>query len=432
MKAMTASAPLGSRTVATPKRRPRALSDLEPLLRAVFAVFVAAGSVSIIEPSPFDYLSFVVLPLWLLRGFRLNVALIPMIFLWVIYDVAGFIALMPHWNEPDPRLFQFQSLYLVIIGIFFAMFFSEETKERLELALKAFTFGCLLSSLLGILGYLGLFGLAEYTTMYEGRVSGTFKDPNVFGSYMILGLVYLAHRVMLGQSKRPLLTIAGLGIIVAGVFLSFSRGSWGAAVVALGTMFVAAFLSAEQASTRRRMLLWAIATLAVGIIAIIAILSIDSARELFLQRATVTQDYDEGITGRFGNQLRSLPMLLDLPNGFGPLRFRLVFDLDPHNSYINAFASYGWIGGFAWLILVAATFFIGFRLMFVKSPYRTYAHVCWPALMVLLLQGFQIDIDHWRWVFFSFGTVWGLEAARVRWKWQQRRSATRQAISPAH
>jgi O-antigen ligase len=367
----------------------------------------------------------------MLRGFRLNVALMPIIFLWVIYDIAGFVALMPHWDESDPKLFQFQSLYLVIMGIFFAMFFSEETEERLELALKAFTAGCLVSAILGILGYLGLFGLAEYTTMYEGRVSGTFKDPNVFGSYMILGLVYLAHRVMLGQSKHPLLTIAGLGIIVAAVFLSFSRGSWGAAVVALLTMFVAAFLTAEQASTRRRMLLWAIATLAVGIIAIIAILSIDSARELFLQRATVTQDYDEGITGRFGNQLRSLPMLLDLPNGFGPLRFRLTFDLDPHNSYINAFASYGWIGGFAWILIVASTFFVGFRLMIVRSPFRNLAHVCWPALMVLLLQGFQIDIDHWRWVFLGFGTVWGLEAARVRWKWQQSRSLAQKNISPA-
>lgn len=396
--------------------------DLEKILRVVFAVFVAAGSISIIEPSPFDYLSFIVLPLWLLRGFRLNVVLMPMIFLWIIYDIAGFVALMPHWDEPDPRLFQFQSLYLVIMGIFFAMFFSEETEERLELGLKAFTFGCLLSSLLGILGYLGLFGLAEYTTMYEGRVSGTFKDPNVFGSYMILGLVYLGHGMITGRMRNTFLVMLGFGIIAAGVFLSFSRGSWAASAVALLTMFVATFLTAEQASVRRRMLLWAGAAFAVIVIAVIVILSIDTARELFLQRATVTQDYDEGLTGRFGNQLRSLPMLLELPNGFGPLRFRLVFFLEPHNSYINAFSAYGWAGGFAWLILVASTFFIGFRLMIVKSPYRSISHVCWPALMVLLLQGFQIDIDHWRWVFLSFGTVWGLEAARVRWKWQQRRS----------
>ncbi|MDT2022442.1 O-antigen ligase family protein [Methylocella sp. CPCC 101449] len=414
-------------TGATPPTMRRKV-DLEKILRVVFALFVAAGSISIIEPSPFDYLSFIVLPLWLLRGFRLNVVLMPMIFLWVIYDIAGFVALMPHWNEPDPRLFQFQSLYLVIMGIFFAMFFSEETEERLELGLKAFTFGCLVSSILGILGYLGLFGLAEYTTMYEGRVSGTFKDPNVFGSYMILGLVYLGHGMITGRMRNTLLVMLGFGIIAAGVFLSFSRGSWGASAVALLTMFVATFLTAEQASVRRRMLLWAAAAFAIIFVAVIAVLSIDTARELFLQRATVTQDYDEGLTGRFGNQLRSLPMLLDLPNGFGPLRFRLEFFLDPHNSYINAFASYGWIGGFAWLILIASTFFIGFRMMIVKSPYRSLAHVCWPALMVLLLQGFQIDIDHWRWVFLGFGMVWGLEAARVRWQWQQRRPTAIRSI----
>jgi hypothetical protein len=198
-------------------------------------------------------------------------------------------------------------------------------------------------------------------------------------------------------------------------------------------MFVAAFVTAEDASTRRRMTLWAAAAVAVGLIAIIAILSIDTARDLFFQRAAVTQDYDEGLTGRFGNQLRSLPMLLDLPNGFGPLRFRLVFDLDTHNSYVNAFASYGWAGGFAWIFLVGSTFFIGFRLMIVKSPYRVISHVVWPALMTMLLQGFQIDIDHWRWVFLGFGAIWGLEAARMRWKWQQRRvnQTSSQKLAPA-
>ena len=63
------------------------------------------------------------------------------------------------------------------------------------------------------------------------------------------------------------------------------------------------------------------------------------------QRAHAEQDYDSGPNGRFGNQERSLPMLLVLPNGFGPLRFRLTFGLDPHNSYLNAFGSNGWFPG---------------------------------------------------------------------------------------
>ena len=139
------------------------------------------------------------------------------------------------------------------------------------------------------------------------------------------------------------------------------------------------------------------------------------ANQIEALRFNPVQDYDAGPTGRFGNQLRSLPMLLELPNGFGPLRFRLVFQLEPHNSYINGFASYGWIGGFAWIMIVATTCYVGFRLMFAPSPYRFHAQVWFSALFVLLLQGFQIDIDHWRWVFLSFAAVWGLETARVRW-----------------
>ena len=31
------------------------------------------------------------------------------------------------------------------------------------------------------------------------------------------------------------------------------------------------------------------------------------------------------------------------------------------------------------------------------------------------MQGFQIDIDHWRQIYLLFGAIWGLEAARVKW-----------------
>ena len=63
-------------------------------------------------------------------------------------------------------------------------------------------------------------------------------------------------------------------------------------------------------------------------------------------------------------------MLLDAPNGFGPLRFRWIFVEDPHNVYINAFASYGWLGGLAYLCLTAATCYAGWRLVFRPSPTR--------------------------------------------------------------
>ncbi len=58
---------------------------------------------------------------------------------------------------------------------------------------------------------------------------------------------------------------------------------------------------------------------------------------------------------------------------------------------------------------------MGFRVAWTPSPFRRAAQVYWPSLLVFLLQGFQIDIDHWRHVFLMLGAVWGIETARVRW-----------------
>jgi hypothetical protein len=145
------------------------------------------------------------------------------------------------------------------------------------------------------------------------------------------------------------------------------------------------------------------------------LLSVDSVADTFVDRFTITKDYDEGVTGRFGNQMRSIPLLVERPEGFGPLRFRLRFGIEPHNSYIGGFANGGWIGGLAFLGMVLTTAFVGLRLCLVPSPYRDRAQVVVPALLMFFLQAFQIDIDHWRHVYVMMGMVWGLECARTGW-----------------
>jgi O-antigen ligase len=267
----------------------------------------------------------------------------------------------------------------------------------------------------GLLSYFDIAGMYDKFVTVEGRVNGTFKDPNVYGSYMVLAAAYLMHGTILGDKRRLLLIIPSLAAVCIGVFLSFSRGSWGATIFALLVVTIAAYVTTDDPRTRRRIAWMSAMALAIGIIAILAVMADDDARKFFLMRASLTQEYDEGVTGRFGNQLRSLPMLPNLPFGFGPLRFRLTFDLDPHNSYIGAFANEGWLGGFVWIAMIATTTFVGFRLMIRSSPYRRLAQIFFPALFATMLQGFQIDIDHWRQLYIMLGAVWGLEAARQRW-----------------
>jgi hypothetical protein len=104
-------------------------------------------------------------------------------------------------------------------------------------------------------------------------------------------------------------------------------------------------------------------------------------------------------------------MLIERPFGFGPFRFPLYFTLQPHNSYVGAFADAGWIGGFSFLILVGVSTLLAFRLMFLQSPFLRQAQVVAPALLGFFMQAMQIDIDHWRFVFLMLGAVWGMQSA---------------------
>ena len=392
------------------------------LVNLSLVVCVACGAVALIEPSPYDFASVVLIGLWFGGGFAVSRTLLPFLGLIFLYNFGGFLALVPHLDEPDPRLFMLQSLYLAVTAVFFALFFGQNTVRRAELCLRAYTFSAVVAAALGIAGYFNLGGSQELFTMY-GRASGTFKDPNVLGSYLILGALYLIQKLILGRTRHPLLALGGLLVITGGVFLSFSRGSWGAFLAASLMTVLFSYLGNRDPAVRRRIVLMTALAASLALVGLVFLLSVDSIRDVFLTRASGLQDYDEGPTGRFGNQMRSLPMLLDQLNGFGPLRFRLIFDLDPHNSYINSFASYGWLGGASFFLLVGLTTVVGFRSALARSPFAAMAHVFWPALFVSLMQEFQTDIDHWRHVYLMFGAVWGVDAARIKWSERQRGSA---------
>jgi hypothetical protein len=170
------------------------------------------------------------------------------------------------------------------------------------------------------------------------------------------------------------------------------------------------FITAPSAAQRARLVAFSFAGLAFLICGLLVALSFESISDIFAERASLDQSYDQGVQGRFGNQLRSIPLLLESPNGFGPLRFRFYFPEDPHNVYINAFASYGWLGGFAYLTLTFITFQIGFKAMFIRTPWQKETIVIWSALFILMLQGLQIDTDHWRHFYMLLGMGWGLAA----------------------
>ncbi len=397
---------------------PGLVFDYQKLVNAAVWIFVLSGAISLVEPSPYDFASMIAIPLWFLGGFTLQRSFLLFAFLIISYTILGFLALIPYWSIADSAMYQYQSAYLTFTALFFALFAADRTTQRAEMILSGFTAGTLIAATCGLLGYFDVAGLGETFSKW-GRVSGTFKDPNVLGSYLILGVLYLSQNLMFARTRHVATTAVMLAIIVAADFLSFSRGSWGATIVSMALMASSAFVTTRNAALKRRITAAALVAITIGVLVVLVLLSMESTRAFFLQRASVTQEYDEGSTGRFGNQLRSLPMLVERFWGFGPLRFRTIFDLEPHNSYIGAFANTGWLGGFLFVLIVGVTVFIGFRLMFRRSPFQRQTQVFFPVLLAFFFQAFQIDIDHWRHVLMLLGVVWGLEAARQKWEARQ-------------
>ncbi|MGX1741435.1 O-antigen ligase family protein [Bosea sp. NPDC055353] len=369
----------------------------------------AASGLALVEPSPYEVVFLLALFVFALTGIRFSQKLLPLAVLLLGYNIGGILSLIPWMGDGDSVRFTAVSVYLMITCVFIAGIMSQDAAGRLETLRRGWLFAAWVAGFAGLLGYFDIAGLGSVFTLY-GRAAGTFKDPNVLGPYLALPIVYVLQRILTGQvgMARGLVT---LSIPLAALFFTFSRGAWGVLVVSTALMIALTFLTAPSAASRRRIVAMSLAALVAMVAALLVALSFEDIRNVFDARASLDQEYDQGVTGRFGNQLRAIPMLLDAPNGFGPLQFRWLFNqADPHNVYINAFASYGWLGGLSWISLMVATCYVGWRVVFRPGPTQLHAIAIWSVLFVTILQGFQIDSDHWRHLYLMLGLIWGLAA----------------------
>jgi hypothetical protein len=158
---------------------------------------------------------------------------------------------------------------------------------------------------------------------------------------------------------------------------------------------------------------------------ITALLSIDQVAQLFRERASLEQSYDVGHFGRFGRHVLGFLLALDQPLGIGPLQFRSYFPEDPHNAYLNAFMSGGWLAGLSYLAITVVTLASGLRFVFVATPWRPAYLAVYTAYVATAFESTVIDSDHWRHFFLLVGVLWGLMAAA---RYQARAS---QRIRPA-
>jgi hypothetical protein len=386
----------------------------EPLRLKILWLFLAVSAIAAIEPSPYDGMFFVCILAFAKGGLAFEPTLAPLIFTLFVFNAAGLVALIPYTDESTSVSFTFITFYITMTTVLFATLVAANPLPRMKTIRSGYTFAAVVAAFLGVIGYFNVAGLSPYFTLYDGgRAAGPFKDPNVFAPFLVAPIGWVAQDVILKRAPNWR-SVPMILIMLLGVFLSFSRGALIDTLFTLALVLGLTFVTTRSGKLKRRI---ATSTI-VGVVLFAAlaaiILSVPSIRELALERATLTEDYDSGQQGRFGNQIRSIPMLLDRPLGFGPFRFADYFPADPHEVFLSAFASFGWAGGIAFAVFVALTLYVGFVFAFRRASTRTEFIGVFSAMLPQLLQGVQIDTMHWRHLFLLIGCLFGLAAAAHR------------------
>src|SRR6267154_2198663 len=385
------------------------------LQRALVWLVGASGAIVFIEPSPYELVTLVATVIFFATGLRLRLVFMPLLLLLFLLNVGYTIGAVPVLDSTGFANWIATSWYMSVTVIFFAMVLSEDTEARLDMLRRGLIVGAMVAAIAGIAGYFNLVpGGRDLLTLYD-RARGTFKDPNVLGAFLILPALFVLQSVVsdrLGKSFRSTVTLA---IMALALLLAFSRAAWGGLAITSAFMLALMVLSSRSQAQRSRIIVTALVASIVLVMLIAVLLSFDSIGDMFKQRASLDQSYDEGRFGRFGRHILGAEMALDLPFGIGPLQFHRYFPEDTHNSYLNAFMSGGWISGICYPALVFITVIMGFRHIFIPVPWQRAYLAIFSAFLGTVGESFVIDTDHWRHFWMMLGAMWGMFAAAQRY-----------------
>jgi O-Antigen ligase len=386
------------------------------LQRALVWLVGASGAIVFIEPSPYELVTLAATVIFFATGLRLRLVFMPLLLLLFLVNLGYTIGAVPFVDQPEVADWIATSWYMAVTVIFFAMVLSEDTAARLDMLRRGLIVGALIAAMAGIAGYFDLVpGGHDLLTLYE-RARGTFKDPNVLGAFLILPALFALQSVVSDRLGKSFRSTISLGIMALAILLAFSRAAWGGLVITSAFMLALMVLTSQSRAQRSRIIVMAVVAVFVVVALIAVLLSFDSIGEMFKQRASFDQSYDEGRFGRFGRHILGADMALDLPFGIGPLQFHNYFPEDTHNSYLNAFMSGGWIAGICYPALVFITVIMGFRHVFVRVPWQRAYLAIFAAFLGTVGESFVIDTDHWRHFWMMLGAMWGMFAATQRYR----------------
>ena len=370
------------------------------------------------EPAPYELIMVAQIAVWFLLGLAISPTVGLLLALLLVFNVGGLLAVAAMQDMTGGPMYAAISIFLAMTSVFFAAVV-ESRHQRLTLIFKAWVAAAIVTALLGVLGYFNAFPGAGAFTRYD-RAMGAFQDPNVFGPYLIAPILYLLHRLLTGKLIQSPLPIAGLLVLVLGVFLSFSRAAWGLLAFSGLMLIVIMLLKERTAAFRMKILILSITALVLLAAALAIALQSEQVSNLFATRAKLVQDYDGAHMGRFERHKIGFLLSMERPLGIGPMALGKMFGEDEHNTWLKSLTTYGWLGFVTYLTLIGWTLVAGFRYLLRDRPWQPFLMIGWIVILGHCMIGNVIDTDHWRHFYLLLGVVWGCIGLEQRYQRQQR------------
>ena len=359
-----------------------------------------------LEPAPSDVVFAVVIAVAFVTG-RMHLQRVP---LAVTMLVGAFLALnlVASIEVIDPAravTYLGITLYLGVFGLWLAGYV--DSRRRARLVLTSYVLAAGISAFVAVLALFVPF--PGGSALVAGpRAQGLFKDPNVFGAFLVPAALLLMEeaaspRLLRGSRSTKLLL---LSTVTIGILFSYSRAAWLNLVVGALVMFFV--LALRRGGGRRALAFLVFAVSATA--ALVAVLAVTSSFG-FLQERAQFQAYD---VQRFGAQLSGVELAAQYPLGIGPGQFEQVSPISAHSTYVRAFTEQGVLGLLVVLALLLLTLgFAARNAVLGRDTYGIGSAALLCAWCGLLANSVFIDTLHWRHLWLLAALIWAGTARRV-------------------
>lgn len=281
------------------------------------------------------------------------------------------------------------TLYLVITWVGLIGLGHHYKLSLLQIVSKGYLVSAVLTVLIGIAAYFNAIPASDEFLLF-GRVKSTFKDPNVFGPYLVFPALYAISLTELKEMKKVHKTISFLCFLLlsTGIILSYSRAAWGNFVLSFFLYIV--IVKKEFLLSRIKSILIIIL---IGVPCIIYFIQTPIVEDLLASRLMM-KDYD---SERFGTQREAVETGILNPFGIGPGQSESVFQYSPHSLYARMFTENGFIGFGSFVILLLLSMYKSFESYWKSNGEHSVLFVViFASICGLIFNSFFIDTLHWR------------------------------------